>query len=38
MAIETRLTVLTWMVTTNIALSVGGLWILLRVAAKVGAV
>lgn len=35
--IETRLSVLTWMVTTNIALSVGGLWIVMRIAGKVGA-
>lgn len=40
-AIETRLTVLTWMVATAIAMVavVGGpaLWLLLRVAAKIGA-
>ena len=37
-AIETRLTVLTWMVGTHVALSVPIIWLLLRVAAKVGAI
>jgi len=36
--IEMRLTVLTWMTTTLIAWAIGMTWILLRVAAKVGAV
>jgi hypothetical protein len=35
--IETRLAVLTWMVGTNIAVSLGMLWLLIRVASKVGA-
>jgi hypothetical protein len=36
-AIETRLSVLTWIVGTHIALSVPIIWLLLRVAGKVGA-
>jgi len=37
-SIETRLSLLTWMVTTDIALTVSLVWIVLRVAAKVGAI
>ena len=37
-AIEARLSVLTWMVGTHIALSLPIIWLLLRVAGKVGAV
>lgn len=36
-AIEARLSVLTWMVGTQIALTVPVVWVLLRVAGKVGA-
>jgi hypothetical protein len=36
-AIEARLSVLTWMVGTNIVVTIGILWMLLRVAAKTGA-
>ena len=36
-AIETRLTVLTWMVGTVVALLLPMMWLLLRVAAKIGA-
>lgn len=35
--IEGRLQVLTWMVATNIAVTLGVLWLLLRVASKTGA-
>jgi hypothetical protein len=37
-AIETRLAVLTWMVGAQIAFTVPVVWLLLRVAGKVGAV
>jgi hypothetical protein len=37
-AIETRLAVLTWMVGAQIALTVPVVWLLLRVAGKLGAV
>ena len=36
-SIETRLTVLTWMVGTNVAVTMSLVWVILRVAAKVGA-
>jgi hypothetical protein len=36
-AVETRLAVLTWMVGTHIAITLGMLWVLVRVASKVGA-
>jgi hypothetical protein len=36
-AIETRLTLLTWMVASVVALLLPALWLLLRVAGKVGA-
>lgn len=36
-AIETQLTVLKWMVATVVALLLPALWLLLRVAGKVGA-
>jgi hypothetical protein len=35
--LETKVAVLTWMVGTNIALTLGVLWLLLRVASKTGA-
>jgi hypothetical protein len=35
--IETRLAVLTWMVGSNIAVTIGLLWLLIRTASKVGA-
>ena len=35
--IETKLAVLVWMTGTNIAVTLGVLWLLLRVGAKVGA-
>lgn len=35
--IEARLAVLTWMVGTHIAVTLGMLWVLVRTAAKVGA-
>lgn len=35
--IETKLAVLTWMVATNIAMTLGVLWLVLRVGSKVGA-
>jgi len=34
--IETRLSVLAWMVGTHIAMTLGMLWLLVRVAAKIG--
>jgi hypothetical protein len=36
-AVETRLAVLTWMVGTHIAITLGMLWVLLRTASKIGA-
>jgi hypothetical protein len=35
--IESRLAVLTWMVGTHIAITLGLIWVLIRVASKVGA-
>jgi hypothetical protein len=36
-SLETKVAVLTWMVATNIVLTIGVLWLLLRVASKTGA-
>lgn len=37
-SIDTRLTLLSWMVGGLYAVGAGGLWLLVRVAAKVGAI
>jgi hypothetical protein len=36
-SIETKLALLTWMVGTNVAMTFGVLWLLVRVASKTGA-